>query len=384
MEAGVKTKRTKGISDGTETNAGRIGRAETLSVTVLSLISTGLFSAFEAGELGTGFAAVLTRPAALLLSLAPVLAAALTLRGNGETGLGETLRMGLGKAAPIAALPLAFSLTLTAALPLAEFTGFIRSFMFDSVPILSVLAFVIPVFAYAALAGLEPEGRAACILLPLAAAALVIAILPAAHEFEPRRLLPFPSPGEAAKGVPAGVSLFLPVLSALLINLGGIGGAERAGRYAAVSAAVSAAVIFAALAALGLVYPAPVLRGMSLPLARIDFLSIKQSYALRLDKVLAMVWLAGSMLAQAYCVYSAARLMASSFGTPLYGPFALALSIAAGGLVLACENALGAGRAALRLYSRAGFLLPIPTLAAGALSGVLTRRKKQAPKRTPS
>ena len=43
MEAGVKTKRTKGISDGTETNAGRIGRAETLSVTVLSLISTGLF-----------------------------------------------------------------------------------------------------------------------------------------------------------------------------------------------------------------------------------------------------------------------------------------------------------------------------------------------------
>ena len=52
MEAGVKTKRTKGISDGTETNAGRIGRAETLSVTVLSLISTGLFSAFEAGELG--------------------------------------------------------------------------------------------------------------------------------------------------------------------------------------------------------------------------------------------------------------------------------------------------------------------------------------------
>lgn len=342
-----------------ETNAGRMGRAETLSVTLLSLLSAGLFSRFSETSSGRFFS-FLTRPAAILLSLLPVLIAALSLRSQSK-GLGAKLRRGLRAFAPFAALPLAVSLVFAAALPLCEFTSFIRSFVFDGVPALSVLAFTLPVIACAALFGLEPAGRASRIVLPLALIALALAIVPAAPEFDPQRLGSFDLPS-AAQSIFSDIRLFLPVLCALLINSGAADRPKHNGKNLACSAVVSAPHVLLALLSVGLVYPAKLLQGMTLPLARLNFLSVRQSYAMRLDKALVMVWLAGSMLSAAYCLYSAARLTASSLGTPIYGPFSLLYSFAAGALVLLSEKTEGAGEAVFRLYESFGFALPLPAL----------------------
>lgn len=294
---------------------GSIGAAECVALTFSSLCVNGIFSVDRALAYNEGNSTYIFIPAAILISLVPVILAARAMKKSGACSLGELFVSSFGKAAPLIMLPLAFSLIFCAAEPMIGFVRVLHVLVYDGADYMAILFFVIPVTVYMALKGLECMGRAALISAGIFLIFLAAAVISAAPSFEAYRL--FPVMGEGALGT-AGLSLSstlyaLGPYSALLINCRGVRGPENASSYACRAALVSAPVCAAAHLALALVFPAGMLSKLELPLFRLGFLSLFQSYALRLDKLLIMAWLGTCMLQSAYCVYSAGILFADVF-----------------------------------------------------------------------
>lgn len=340
------------------------------ALAVSALCAVGIFTRLP--DTGPHY---LTLPLALLTSLVPAALVSRLLEKSGE-GLGGALNRRLRGFAVPAALPLCLALTFTAALPMIEFTKLLRCFVFDGVSALSVIAFIFPVTAYAALVPARALGRTALIVLPLTLLAFAAAILPTAPGFKWDRLLQSVPNGAAseAKYVLRETRLFLPIFAALLIDPR----VKRKEKTAARSAVPAAVIIAAVLVSVALIYPAEALARMTVPIARISFLTLKQSYAPRLDKVLIMIWLSGSIASAAFCTGSAGRLLASSSGGKGRVPFTLLFALAAFALTLASQRADGAGETLVRFHENYGALMTaVPMLLASLLSLIRTKNHEE-------
>ncbi|MBO4848083.1 MAG: GerAB/ArcD/ProY family transporter [Clostridia bacterium] len=312
-------------------NEGRIGWAEGISVSALTLFSCGVFALDPSFAYENGNLTYLSIPLSMLVSLLPVLFIVGSMKKTGSRDLASHMRKTMGGVlAPAAALPLVAALVYCAARPLINFTEVLHRLVYDGVSYPAILSFVIPVTVFIAWKGFESIGRLAVIFTGFIALSVAAAAISAAPSFETYRLYPLYSGGTGSfvSFTASETLMFIPPLAALTVCGSGLNGAENAGKTAAVSAAAAAFAACAVQLAIGLVYPYRVLSGLLMPLYRINFLSLAQSYALRLDKLFIMVWLNGAVISAAYCIYAASRLFAGTFAMRDVTPAVAALSAA--------------------------------------------------------
>ena len=349
---------------------GRIGYAEGIALTALSLFINGLFSADSRTAYAHGNSTYLSIPLAVLLSL--ILTMLLMNASRNDESLPELMRRGTGKVgAAILSLPIAAAFVLAAAKPLTGFTEVLHRLVFDGVSYWAILLYVFPVTVFIAWKGFESVGRLALIFSGLILASVVIAAVSASPEFDSSRLYPLLGTGTREfLSFTASETLFLlPPLLAAHINLRGLNGREHARKIVMISALSAALLIGLTQLALGLIYPYKVLAGLLTPLYRINFLSLSQSYVLRLDKLFIMVWLTGSVISSAYLIFSASLLITGAFGARKNAPAVLAVSFAVLAVMsLSFAAELNTAEALLRFETGpAPLLAAVPALlAAGA------------------
>ncbi len=360
-------------------NQGRIGAAESISAAALSLFMGGVFAIDPKTAYAEGNLTYLSAPLSMLLSLLVILLASGAIRRNGCSDLTGLAGKLFGRhAGTLFAAVLAASFVIAAAKPVSEFIMVLHRLVFDGVSYGSIYVFIIPAAVYAAWKGFESIGRLALVFSGLILVSVIAAVASAAPEFDAGRLFPFP--GTDAKGffgsVFSGMLFTLPPLAALAVNARGVGGAERISGYAASGAVIAAFITGITQFALALIYPPKVLAGLLMPLYRINYLSLSQSYALRLDKLFIMIWLAGCIVSAAYLVYSASFLLTGALGGRDVTPFVMTLSLAA-----AAVSAIGfaadndTAEAASGAVNGFGFLLALLPLAAAAVFGYLRKGK---------
>ena len=363
-------------------NQGRIGAAESICAAALSLFVGGVFAIDPKSAYANGNLSYLSIPASILLSLAAVILAALAVRRSGCEDLSGLARKTLGRAGGAAfAILLAASFVIAAAKPLSCFTEVLRRLVYDGVSYGSIYLFAVPAAVYAAWKGFESVGRLALIFTGPILVSMIAAVVSAAPEFDTGRLFPFPgnTAPEFAGSVLSGTLFSIPPLAALAVNARGLGGPERAVRYAVPGAFAAAAAAGLAQLAVALIYPPKVLSGLLMPLYRINFLSLSQSYALRLDKLFIMIWLTGCVISTAYLVYSAAYLLTNAFDGRDVTPFVLTTA-----LLTTAFSSLGftvsfkTAETVTRLSDSWGFLLAAAPLLTVSVLGSLRKGGKKA------
>ena len=311
-------------------NRGKIGRAESVSLAALSLFTCGVFAIDPKTAYAEGNLTYLSIPVSVLLSLCVVLVCSAAIERKGCGDLFGLFRSTLGKApAFLLTLALSASFIFAAAKPLSSFVEVLHRLVYDGVSYGSLFVFIVPAVVFAAWKGFESTGRLALIFSALILVSVVAAVLSAAPEFDAGRLFPFP--GTVALGFTkdalSGMLFTLPPLAALAVNAVGLGGAGQMRRSALLGALFASLGIGLTQLAIALIYPPRVLSGLLMPLYRINFLSLSQSYALRLDKLFIMIWLSGCVICAAYLVYSASLLLTLSFGGKDVTPYVLTVSL---------------------------------------------------------
>ncbi|MBO4563257.1 MAG: GerAB/ArcD/ProY family transporter [Clostridia bacterium] len=354
-------------------NEGRIGYAEGIAAAAAAVSVCAIFSVDPASAYTNGNSTYISIPLAALISLVPVLAVSRALERSGKGGLAEHLECAYGTAgAALFALPLTVSLLFCAARPMTCFLDVLQSLIYDGVSYASLAAFVFPVMALIAWKGFESIGRLALIVSGLLVFSLVFAVASAAPSFETYRLYPLMGVGAArfTQFTASELMFTLTPMSALLVCGKGLNGIAPMRKTAAAASIVSAAVCFSAQFAISLVYSYKGLTGLLMPLYRINFLSLAQSYALRLDKLFVMVWLSGAIVSSAYCVYAAARLHAGVFRERDITPAAASFSLVVCAAVLAAARMdYTAVKTANGIMLRFGAALPTVTLTAALAKG---------------
>ena len=340
----------------------------------ISLSVCGLFTIDGGKAYSSGNLTYLELPLAILVSLAPVCLAAIAVRRAGDKGLPALLRFALGGAFGFfAALPIAAALVFCAAKPLSALVSALHGLVYEEVAYPRLLLFVLPVTAFMAWRGEKGLGRTAIVFSALLILTAAAAVGYSASGFEAYRLEPFPDLGEAAAFTGSQTLYALAPFSALLC----FGGRNAPSPKKAVTAGLFAALFcFVMQLALALVYPARVLEGLPLPLARMTFLNISQSYVLRLDKLLIMVWTAGCMLSGAFLISAASRLLAGSGRAQK--PVSLLLSSLTGVLILAEQGGIFTrARDFFGFFSRFGSLFALAPLTVCTLA-VLVKKRRSA------
>ena len=358
---------------------GRIGYAEGIALTAISLFINGLFSADSRTAYANGNSTYLSIPLAVMLSL--ILTMLLMNASKNDENLPELMRRGTGRiGAAILSLPIAAAFVLAAAKPLVGFAEVLHRLVFDGVSYWAILLYVFPVTVFIAWKGFESLGRLALIFSGLILASVVIAAVSASPEFDSSRLYPLlgTGPKEFLSFTASETLFLLPPLIAAHINLKGLNGREQARKIAVISALLAALLVGLTQLALGLIFPYKVLAGLLLPLYRINFLSLSQSYVLRLDKLFIMVWLTGSIISSAYLIFSASLLVTSAFGARNNTPAVLALSFAVLAVMSVGFTAeLGAADALLRFETGPAPLLAVLPLLLAAVLSVMKRRERK-------
>ena len=309
---------------------GRIGVTGSAALTAAAMITNGLFALDPEYAYAEGNSAYIALPLSAAVSLAITLLLFRSMQKAGSKDLAEHITSRFGSiGGALVSLPLAAAFVICAAEPLIPFLRVLHRLVFDGVSCASILFFVFPVTFFAAWKGLETLSRSALIVLAVVLVSLAAACLAAVPDFASYRLYPIMGDG-AGHFVKLTISetlAFLTPLTAAAVNMKGMQGARSAGRAALWAAILSAAVIGAVELALSAIYPYKVLAGLNMPLYRINFLSLSQSYLIRLDKLYVTVWLGGCMLSSAYMIYSAAHLYAAVFRqmdvTPAVASFSL-------------------------------------------------------------
>lgn len=351
---------------------GRIGLSSGTALAALSLFNCCMFSVDSKTTYSNGNSAYITLPAAVLFSLLVLLPA--MNEKNGGSGLSGLFTSAFGKALGIiASILVSVCFVLAAARPVTAFTEVLSRLVFDGVPYRRILLYIMPVIVFIAWRGFESVGRLALIFSGLVLVSVIIAVASAAPEFETYRLYPLPRIDPETVRLSFSETAFaFPPLAALLINEEGLGGKANERKTAAAAAFFSAAVIAIVQLALGLIYPHRILSGLLMPLYRINFSSLRQSYALRLDKLFIMAWLTGCVVSCAYLVYSASLLLTNSFEARDVTPAVFTVSAAVLFFVSAEFSGEYASVESVRdFFSKYGSLFAIvPTAAASAVMGI--------------
>lgn len=348
------------------------------SLAAVSLFTCEVFSVDPKTAYENGNSTYLALPLAVIVSLVALIPAILAGRGE-KDGLAGLFSYAFGRVGgAFAAIVLSLSFIRAAAKPMTAFALVLSRLVFDGVPYTRIMLYLIPVTVLIALKGFESAGRLALIFSGLILASVVTAALTASSEFAAYRLYPLPSANaDTAKTVWSGIVFALPPLAALFVNGESLGGVKNVRKTAAAAAFGSAAAIGLTQLALALIYPHRVLSGLLMPLYRINFLSLRQSYALRLDKLFIFIWLTGCVISCSYLILSAALLIKKAFCAQKGVPAVLAVSAAVFFSVTAEFSQNYAAAAYIEsFFSRFGTLFAlVPTLAAAALGGIRKRRE---------
>ncbi|MBO4384694.1 MAG: GerAB/ArcD/ProY family transporter [Clostridia bacterium] len=354
---------------------GRIGFAAGTSLAALAVFSSEVFSIDSKTMYANGNASYAALPLAVMISLLILLPAAAVSEG----GLAGLFADAFGKAGgAVAAAVVSVGFVRAAAKPMTGFLEVLARLVFDGVPYARILLYIMPVTVLIAWKGFESIGRLALVFSGLIFVSVLIAAASAAPEFEVSRLYPLPSVNADTAGKTlSGTAFALPPLAALLTNEKGLGGKRNVLKTAAAAAALSAVLICFTQLALGLVYPYGILSGLSMPLYRINFLSLRQSYALRLDKLFIMMWLTGCVISCAYLVYSASLLLTVSFSARDVTPAVFTLSAAVFCFATAeFSEKYAAVSFAESFFSRFGALFAaVPILLAAAVGSIRKGRR---------
>ncbi len=361
-------------------NEGRIGVTGAAALTSAAMITNGLFALDPELAYSSGNSAYLALPLSALLSLVVSLCLIGSMKRSGSRDLAEHLQRGFGRVgAALAAIPFIAALLFCALEPTVAFLRVLHRLVYDGVSYTAILFFVFPITVFAAWRGIETLSRTAIVLVTLMLVSFAAASLAAIPDFETYRL--YPIMGDGVKHF-AYLTLtqtlaFLPPLSAAAIHMSGMNGARSAQRTVLFAALASALIMGLAELSVSMIYPYRVLAGLLTPLYRINFLSLSQSYLIRLDKLYITVWLGVSILSSAYMINSAARLFARCFGQKDVTPAAASLSL----MLLAFElisvtgeyGFLSRTHRALVRFGWLGILTPV--LAAALIRAGRSRRK---------
>lgn len=339
-------------------------------LTGVSLLVCGLFTVEGGLAYADGNLTYLELPLAMLLSLVAALPAAHALRRSGEEALPALFRAVFGKVGgALLALPLAAALVFCAAAPLSQLVNALHGLVYSEVPPARILLFVLPVTAFMAWRGVKGLGRTAIVVSALLAVSAAAALIYSAPGFETYRLTPLPGIQSVFAFTGSHTLYALAPLAALLSSGGGEGKQPKKAAFAGLFAALISGLMQLALA---LVYPARVLEGLSLPLARITFLSVSKSYVLRLDKLLIMVWTAGCMLSAAFLTRAAAGLLTPS--ERAQKPLSLLFCAAVGALIL--TEISGSWSGLFRFAARFGWAFALAPLGVLSIAGLIKSRRR--------
>jgi hypothetical protein len=339
-------------------------------LTGVSLLVCGLFTVEGGLAYADGNLTYLELPLAMLLSLVAALPAAFVLKRSGEETLPALFRSAFGGFGGRAfALPLAAALVFCAAAPLSQLVNALHGLVYSEVPPARIFIFVIPTTAFMAWRGAKGLGRTAIVVSALLAVSAAAALIYSAPGFETYRLTPLPGIQSVFAFTGSHTLYALAPFAALLSSGGGEGKQPQKAAFAGLFAALISGLMQLALA---LVYPARVLEGLSLPLARITFLSVSKSYVLRLDKLLIMLWTAGCMLSAAFLIRAAAGLTAPS--ERAQKPLSLVFCALAGALILAEVG--GSMGEITRFVARFGWAFALAPLAVLSLAALIKTRRR--------
>lgn len=358
---------------------GRIGVTGAAALTAAAMITNGLFALDPEYAYADGNSAYLALPLSAAVSLCITLILLRSMERSGSKDLAEHFSARFGSVGgALVSLPLLAAFVISSAEPMISFLRVLHRLVFDGVSYTAILFFVFPVTVFAAWKGLETLSRTAIIVLAVVLVTMAAACFAAVPDFASYRLYPIMGDGAAhfIKLTASETLAFLTPLSAAAVNMKGMHGTRSARKAVLWAALLSAAVTGAVELALSAIYPYKVLAGLNMPLYRINFLSLSQSYLIRLDKLYVMLWLGGCMLSSAYMIYSAAHLYALLFRQRDVTPAAASFSLLLLGLLIVSVKA---GYAFLETIHRAvvrlGWLLAAVPIAAAIL---LRKRRKKA------
>lgn len=357
---------------------GRMGVLEGSAAATVALTVNGIFSTDAKYAYSEGNSTYVWVPASILLSLIPVFVLSYSMERRSCGDLAEYADRTCGKAmGGVAVALIVAGLIYCAAKPFTCFLEVLHRLVFDGVSYNAVLAFIFPVTVFAALKGFECIGRLAAVFDGLLLISILTAIASAAPTYESYRLYPLMGDGALSllRSTASQTLAALPPLLGLLASARGLNGIRYARKCAAASALISAFICGAVQLALGLTYTYKTLSGLLMPLYRINFLSLSQNYALRLDKLFIMVWLCGCVISSAYCIYCAARLHAGFFRSRDADPPLIAFSAVVCALMLAAYTkkyeAVSLTEHFTVRYGAAFVALPVIALAS---AGIIKRR----------
>ena len=360
---------------------GSIGIAEGAALAVTALFIGGVFAVDPKFAYQDGNSTYLTIPLAVILSLTAAVFCINACENTGSKDLAELFKAVFGRIGGVAAAALlSAAFVLAASKPLTCFLTVLHRLVYDGASYWTILAFIYPVILIMAWKGFETLGRMAAVfsgIVFLSAAAAIVSAIPS---FETYRLYPLLSGSTAGSLSFTGYEtlMLLPPISALLINARGLNGIGYARRIACISGAAAALICGLAQLAVSLVYPYKVLSGLLMPLYRINYLSLSQSYALRLDKLFVMIWLTGALISSAYLIYSPALLIAETAGIKNVRWPVAAISLAVFAVVpLGLRTDFEFTQRFLSLERKYGFMLALLPIAAAALVGALKKKGKK-------
>lgn len=318
-----------------------MGTLEGSAAAAISLFVCGVFSIDSKRAYGAGNSTYIAIPLSILVSLAIVILLSRAIERSGCGDLAEYLDGRLGFAEGTAVLTIfAACMIRNAVKPFSCFLEVLHRLVFDGASYEMILAIIFPVTVFTAVRGFESIGRLAVCFGGIILISLMIVVVSAVPTYETYRLYPLMGDGPASFLRLTGeytLNALPPMLGLLVMGRGlnGIRFAEKCAVRAALAASAACAVTQIAL---GLTYTYETLSGLLMPLYRINFLSLSQSYALRLDKLFIMVWLCGCVISCAWSIFTAARLFAGFFRFGSSVPAAAAFSALVSALILAGFN----------------------------------------------
>lgn len=352
---------------------GRAGETGAVAAAASALFFCGVFSVEGTDAYQNNIPVYLALPLSLLLSLMPVLFIGLAMKRTGESSLTNLASFALGRVpAAFVLLPLCAAALLAASEPLVSCAQVLHKLVYDGAAYSAVLAFVFPALAFAALKGFACLTRVQLVFLVPLAASVLLAVSAAVPGFSISRLHPFP--GCTAKVfllfTLRGSSFFMPVFTSLFICAPAFAVGGAASKTAVRAALFALPAVFAVLLAIRLCYPSSMLSGLAMPLYRIGLMQPAPGFILRLDKLMIMLWLTGSLIAAALLIYSAALMFTLSFSMRDVTPAVVCFtSLTLFAVVFAVEGGESAAHA-VRLLFNYGFLIsavPLTLISAAAL-----------------
>lgn len=361
---------------------GKIGIQEGCFLMAVTLCVNGIFTIDPVYGYGKGNSTYLSLPLSIMLSFVLFTAVSQIMKKTGCINFAELICTIMGRsAARAASIPIVLALLLCAISPLNRFVIVMHNLVYSDVSYTAILAFIFPSIMIVAWHGLESIGRVAKCFTALMLLILVIAIVTAASSFESYRIFPIIGDGipHMLEFTVSEVASFFPPMIALLIISRGVHGVKHAQKIGLYATVISIVICAVTQITLSLVYTSEDLSRMFMPLYRINFLNVIESYMLRFDKLFMMAWLNGCIISCAYCIYSASLLFTEVYSMRDVNPALAAFSLTTLCIVLAGVERTSANNEQIQdILVRYGFLLIIIPIAIALICGVIKSFKRRA------